>query len=76
MYVSVTPEWSRNRLKERHRNDDKTEDEIDRKIAWFNNDVLPAIEYFKGDPFYKYIEVDGQQSREKVHEDILSHLTW
>jgi adenylate kinase len=76
IYVSVDPEWSRARLKERHRFDDKTDEEIERKISWFNHDVLPAIEYFKADPFYRYLEINGEQSIEDVQKEIISKIQW
>jgi adenylate kinase family enzyme len=76
VYVNVSPDWCRARLKERHRFDDKTEVEIEKKISWFNQDVLPAIEYFRNDPFYKYIEINGEQSIEKVKEEMLSKIQW
>ncbi len=76
VYVSVTPEWSRQRLVERHRFDDKTPEEIDKKIAWFNTDVLPAIDYFKNDPYYNFLEINGEQTIEEVQQDILSRIQW
>jgi adenylate kinase family enzyme len=76
VYVNVKPEWSKDKLMKRHRSDDKGEAEIDKKISWFNHDVLPAIEYFKSDPFYHYVEVDGEQSIDKVHQDIVSAVAW
>jgi adenylate kinase len=75
IYVNVSSEWSRERLKGRHRLDDKTEEDIERKISWFNQDVLPAIEYFKGDSFYRYIEINGEQSIEDVQKEIISRIS-
>lgn len=76
IYIDVSPEWSRERLKERHRFDDKGDEEIEKKIAWFDHDVLPAIEYFKKDSFYTYLDIQGEQSIEKVHADLVSKLSW
>lgn len=76
IYVDVSPEWSREHLMQRHRFDDKSEVEIEKKIAWFNHDVVPAIEYFKADPYYKYLEINGEQPIEKVQEEIMSKITW
>lgn len=76
VHVNVSPDWSRARLKERHRFDDKTDEEIERKIAWFDTDVLPAIEYFKKDPFYSFIEVNGEQTVDEVYNEIFSKLKW
>lgn len=76
IHVNVSPEWSRDRLNERHRLDDKSPEEIEKKIAWFDTDVLPAIEYFKQDPFYSFIEVNGEQAIDDVYNEIFSKLKW
>ena len=76
IHVNVSPEWSRDRLNERHRLDDKSPEEIEKKIAWFDTDVLPAIEYFKKDPFYSFIEVNGEQAIDDVYNEIFSKLKW
>jgi len=74
VYVRVTPEWAKLRLKERHRFDDKTEAELEKKVSWFNQDVVPAIEYFKNDPFYHYIELNGEQTIDDVFQELLSKI--
>jgi len=73
VYVDVSREESKRRLLERGRTDDKSED-IDRRLDWFDQDVLPAVEYYRNNPKYKFIEVDGEQTREKIHEDLVSML--
>lgn len=76
VYVDVPEEWAKDKLIKRNRSDDKGVVEIDKKLAWFKHDVLPAVEYFKADPFYNYIEVNGDQTIEQVHADILSLIKW
>lgn len=73
VYVDVSREEAKKRLLERGRADDEPED-IDRRLDWFDRDVLPAIEYYRNNPKYKFIEVDGEQSREKIHEDLVALL--
>ncbi|MBX4206207.1 nucleoside monophosphate kinase [Candidatus Parcubacteria bacterium] len=60
------------RLLARGRSDDRTLAKIDKRLDWFDKDVLPAIEYFKRDPYYRFIEVDGEQTIEGVHRDIIA----
>ena len=76
VYVNVSPELSRERLRNRHRLDERTEEDIEKRIAWFNRDVIPAIEYFKNDSFYKYIELDGEKTVEEVQKELLSKIVW
>jgi len=69
--ISVSRKWSEEKLLARGRFDDMNLEKIDKRLDWFDKDVMPAIEYFKQNAFYDYIEVNGEQTIEKVHEDIL-----
>jgi|SRR3989344_1357131 len=71
--LNVSRKWSMDRLKERGRYDD-AEKEINRRLDWYDANVAPTIEYFKKDAYYKYLEIDGEQPVEKVHEDIIGNL--
>lgn len=72
VYINVGREWSENRLLARGRSDDLNLEKIDKRLDWFDKDVVPAINYFKSDPYYHFVEVDGEQSIEKVHSDIIA----
>jgi adenylate kinase len=72
IHLDVSREWSEERLLARGRSDDKTLAKITKRLDWFEKDVIPAIEYFKKEPFYRVIEIDGEQSIEKVHADIVA----
>jgi len=72
VHINVSREWSEEKLLKRGRSDDLDIEKIGRRLDWFDKDVVPAINYFKSDPFYKFIEVDGEQSIEKVHSDIVA----
>lgn len=71
IHIDVSREWSEERLLARGRADDKSLAKIIKRLNWFDADVVPAIEYFKTTPMYRYIRVNGEQSIEKVHEDIM-----
>ncbi len=45
--------------------------DIERRLDWYDNNVLPAIEFFRTKPEYTFIEINGEQSIEKTHSDIL-----
>ncbi len=74
IHINVSREWSEEKLLARGRSDDVSLEKIDKRLDWFDRDVIPAINYIKSDPFYRYIEVDGEQSIEKVHSDIVAAL--
>lgn len=72
IYLDVGRKWSESRLLSRGRSDDVNVEKIAKRLDWFDKDVKPAIEYFKNNPYYRFIEVDGEQSIDKVHSDIIA----
>lgn len=75
VYLDVSREWSRRHLMARGRIDDKTEEEVDNRLNWFETDVLPAVEYFKQHPEYQFLNINGEQPVDKVHEEIIKGLS-
>lgn len=72
IYINVSNKWSDDRLLARGRYDDSSLAKINKRLKWFDDEVVPAIEYFRKNSFYKFIEVDGEQPIEKVHADIIA----
>jgi adenylate kinase family enzyme len=72
IHLDVSRKWSEEHLLKRHRLDDVSLKRIDSRLDWFDKDVVPALEYFKSNPFYRVLEIDGEQSIEKVHSDIVA----
>lgn len=68
--INVSPEWATDRLMERGRVDDK-ESEIKRRMEWYEKNVVPALSHFRNNSYYKFIEINGEQSIEDVHQEIL-----
>lgn len=71
IYINVSRDWSEKRLLARGRADDVTLAKIDKRLDWFDKDVMPAVEYFRQNPYYRFFEIDGEQTIEEVHSDIL-----
>lgn len=72
IYINVSRKWSENRLLARGRSDDRTLTKIDKRLNWFDKDVVPAIEYLKTNSLFRFIEIDGEQPIKKVHADIIT----
>lgn len=72
VYINVSSNWSHERLLARGRSDDRSLSKINKRLEWFDTDVLPVIEFFEKNPSYKFIEVNGEQTIEKVHADIVA----
>lgn len=73
VYLRVSRKWSEEKLLARKRVDDNKED-IEARLAWFDTEVLPAINFYRNNPNYRFVEVDGEQAIQKVHESIISQI--
>jgi adenylate kinase len=74
VYLNVSHDWSLSHLERRGRADDIDPKEIEKRLAWFEKDVVPALEYLRTNPDYKFVEVNGEQGKEKVHYDIIEKV--
>ena len=72
VYLKVSRTWAEGRLLSRGRADDRSLAKITKRLDWFEEDTWPAVEYFKTNSMYRYVEVNGEQSIEKVHSDIIA----
>jgi adenylate kinase family enzyme len=71
VHLNVSNEWSRERLRGRGRHDDISEEEVNRRLAWFDTEVKPTIKWLEDSPNYKVIDINGEQTVEAVHEEII-----
>ncbi len=74
IFLNVSREWSFKHLMSRGRADDASVDAINKKLDWFDTDVMPGIEFLRNDPHCNFIEVNGEMGKEDVHNFIVSHL--
>lgn len=72
--VEVSRKWSMERLLARGRYDDSRE-EITKRLDWFDEQVVPTIEFFKKHTeYYRFLTINGEQTIEKVQKDIITEL--
>lgn len=74
IHLKVSKDWSRARLTARGRSDDATPEAIEKRLNWFDTDVMPTIEYFRTHPDYDLLEINGEQTIEEVHAEIAKAL--
>ncbi len=74
IFINVSKQWSIDRLTARGRGDDKSQEEIEKRLAWFTKDVMPAVEWYRGHPEYHFVELNGEQSIEAVHAELISKI--
>jgi adenylate kinase len=71
--IGVSHNWAKDRLTARGRGDDN-DAEITKRLDWYDQNVLPAIEYFKNNPYYRFISINGECSIEEVHKDLMEKV--
>ena len=75
VYLNVSRDWARERLLSRGRADDTAGKVIERRLDSFEKKVLPAVDYYRlAESRYSFIEVNGENSVEEVHRDIVAKI--
>ena len=77
IYLKVHREWSFDHLMDRAKKEgrtDDTEESINRRLDWFDRDVVPAINYYRRDRDYDFVEVNGERAIEDVRRDIMANV--
>lgn len=68
--INVSEEWAMQRLVERKRSDDVPSD-IKNRLDWYTAQVIPAVDYFRNHSQYQVLDINGEQSIDAVHQDLL-----
>ena len=73
VFLETSEEWSTQRMLERGRGDDSLKS-IKERMAYFEKDVVPVIDYYSGRSKHKLTRVNGEQRVEAVHQEILEKV--
>lgn len=73
IYIELSEEeaMKRNLLRGRH---DDTKEGLKKRFDEYKNNVIPAMNYFKDKKNYEIYTINGEQSIEGVHKDIIKAL--
>lgn len=74
IYLDTTESVSRKHIAHRGRADDLIEDDVNKRMGWFETDVLPTLDVYLNDPRYKVLHINGNQTIDEVHREILEKL--
>lgn len=74
IYVDISTEETKRRMEARGRADDKRPGDMEKRLAWFERDVIPAIQFYEEHPDYNLIRLNGEQTIETVQADLLKAL--
>jgi len=70
VYMDVSREWAHDRLLGREREYDN-EERINTRLDWFETDVGSVMDGYEKNEKFNFIKVNGEQSIEDVHKDII-----
>ncbi len=62
------------RGKETGRTDDLNIETIKNRLTYFEKDVWPVVDYYRQNPAYNFLHIDGEPSVEDIHKDIMKRL--
>lgn len=74
IYLNVSRVWAEKRLHDRGRTDDRSLLEVKKRLDWFETDVLPAVNHLREHPEYQFLDIDGEQPLEEVHQEIIKRI--
>lgn len=69
--LTLSKEHAKQRLIARGRSDDATEEALNKRFAWYTNDVIPSIEKLRSLGWTIH-EIDGEPDMQTVHTNVLS----
>ena len=62
------------RLIKRGRADDKKKEVIEERMRFYDNDVVPVIEFFKNSPDCDFMHIDGEPGIPEIYHEIIRKL--
>lgn len=73
LYITIPDEVAVERLMKRGREDD-TPEGIRERLRWSQEEGAPVCAWFKENPEFRFLEIDGNRTIEEIHADILAQL--
>lgn len=74
IFLDVSKEFSIARFKDRGRADDKSLQAIEERMKWYEEFVVPAVRYYWQNDNYKLLHINGEQTIEEVHAEIITKI--
>jgi len=74
IYLNVSKEEALDRLKKRKRSDDLDFDVVMNRFSFFAKEVIPTLDVFKKKKNISFLDINGEGTVEKIHDEIVMHL--
>ncbi len=78
IYINVSKEWATDKLLKRAEVQGRLDDSrngIEKRMGEFEKDLKPVIEFYKPRKDINFVEINGEQAIEKVHQEIIKSLS-
>ena len=75
MHIDISRDEAFARMSSRGREDDKDPDYINKRLDWYDKDVVPLIEFFKKHKSIRYHRVDGERDVDAIQAEIRAILS-
>lgn len=72
--IDVTDAWVFNHMGARSDRADDTDEGMKKRLAWFTSEVIPVIDYFKHNPRYQSLTINGDQTIDEVALEIQTKI--
>jgi adenylate kinase family enzyme len=73
IHINTSASWSTERLLARGRKDDTSEG-IAKRMHWYDTEVMKCLNYYENNKNYQYIDVNGEQTIEQVHNELMEKV--
>jgi adenylate kinase family enzyme len=74
VYINVSRQWAIEKMLARGRMDDQNMKSINTRLDWFESDVSKVLDFYRTHTKHIFHEINGEQSIEMVHKNILEVL--
>ena len=71
--INISDEEAVKRLLLRGRSDD-TEESIRKRLLWSQEETMPNLAWFRANSAYRVVDIQGEQSIDSIHHDVLGKL--
>lgn len=73
IHIDISKDEAVRRLLARRRIDD-SEEQIEKRLSWYEIEVVPTLEYYKNNPGYDFISIDGERPVEDIYKTLIEKL--
>lgn len=71
--IEISAEEAVKRLMLRKRLDDN-ESDIKKRLNWYETDVAPTIDFYRNNPNYNFLTINGERTVDEIHDDIVKKM--